>query len=450
MAGEWVQVVSLDRARPVPGRHAVGLRRRRRQAGLRGHAPASAGSCAPPPPTRSSPTTGWRPLAELAVGDPDRRGRPPAVLRPPAAARRRAAAAGPLPRRRRPAGHARSSGATRPCSGAARWTSTAWPCCAGTACSTPTTARVALPPAITRLPRDQLLRFLERLLEANRQVRPGRQPRVLVRGPLRGAGALGAAPAPALRRGHVAARRARPAPGRRAHGARPGRGAGHAPTPSTSTPPPASACRCGPWSPPGGRRSPAGRRRRPAGRAAPRRPAAPTCAGTRSWPSPPRATSRSTTSPCPGSPTSSPPTSWSTTPRSPSASPPTSPSRRRLPVLFFSLEMGHSELTLRILSAEARVDSQKMRTGPPVRAGLVEDRPGHRPARGAAVHRRQPERHGHGDPGQGPAAGAALRPKLGLVVVDYLQLMTGRIDGREPPGRGVARSAAASRSWPAS
>ena len=34
-----------------------------------------------------------------------------------------------------------------------------------------------------------------------------------------------------------------------------------------------------------------------------------------------------------------------------------------LPVLFFSLEMGHAELTLRILSAEARVDSQKMRTG---------------------------------------------------------------------------------------
>jgi replicative DNA helicase len=37
---------------------------------------------------------------------------------------------------------------------------------------------IALPPAISRLPRQQLLRFLERLLEANRQVRPGRQNRI--------------------------------------------------------------------------------------------------------------------------------------------------------------------------------------------------------------------------------------------------------------------------------
>ena len=33
------------------------------------------------------------------------------------------------------------------------------------------------------------------------------------------------------------------------------------------------------------------------------------------------------------------------------------------PVLFFSLEMGHLELTQRLLSAEARVDSTKLRTG---------------------------------------------------------------------------------------
>mgnify|MGYP001554720864 CR=1 FL=1 len=33
------------------------------------------------------------------------------------------------------------------------------------------------------------------------------------------------------------------------------------------------------------------------------------------------------------------------------------------PVLFFSLEMGHQELTQRILSSEARVDSTKIRTG---------------------------------------------------------------------------------------
>ncbi len=34
-----------------------------------------------------------------------------------------------------------------------------------------------------------------------------------------------------------------------------------------------------------------------------------------------------------------------------------------LPVLFFSLEMGHKELAQRILASEARVDSQKLRTG---------------------------------------------------------------------------------------
>ena len=50
-----------------------------------------------------------------------------------------------------------------------------------------------------------------------------------------------------------------------------------------------------------------------------------------------------------------------------------------------------------------------------------------------AAHRRQPERDGHGHPGQGPADESA--DGLGLVVVDYLQLMTGRHVGREPPGR---------------
>ena len=35
----------------------------------------------------------------------------------------------------------------------------------------------------------------------------------------------------------------------------------------------------------------------------------------------------------------------------------------QLPVLFFSLEMGHKELAQRILASEARVDSQKLRTG---------------------------------------------------------------------------------------
>ena len=63
-------------------------------------------------------------------------------------------------------------------SGAGPWTSTASPCCAATACSTPTTARWRSRPPSPACPAEQLLRFLERLLEANRHVRPGRQTRV--------------------------------------------------------------------------------------------------------------------------------------------------------------------------------------------------------------------------------------------------------------------------------
>ena len=76
-----------------------------------------------------------------------------------------------------------------------------------------------------------------------------------------------------------------------------------------------------------------------------------------------RAWSRSTTSPSPASTTSSPPTCSCTTPRSASAWPRTSPCASSKPVLFFSLEMGHHELTQRVLAAEARVDSKKLRTG---------------------------------------------------------------------------------------
>jgi replicative DNA helicase len=96
-----------------------------------------------------------------------------------------------------------------------------------------------------------------------------------------------------------------------------------------------------------------------------------------------------------------------------------------LPVLFFSLEMGHSELTLRVLSAEARVDSQKMRTGRlseqdwskigraigRLEAPLfIDDNPNVTVMEIRAKARRLAQRYG----------------QLGLIVVDYLQLMTGR------------------------
>jgi replicative DNA helicase len=88
--------------------------------------------------------------------------------------------------------------------------------------------------------------------------------------------------------------------------------------------------------------------------------------------------------------------------------------------------MGHAELTLRILSAEARVDSQKMRTGRlseqdwsrigraigRLEAPLfIDDNPNVTVMEIRAKSRRLAQRYG----------------QLGLVVVDYLQLMTGRI-----------------------
>jgi len=96
------------------------------------------------------------------------------------------------------------------------------------------------------------------------------------------------------------------------------------------------------------------------------------------------------------------------------------------PVLFFSLEMGHRELTQRILSAEARVDSSKLRTGDLAEADwrkivnalgtlepaplYIDDNPNVTVMEIRAKARRLKSRIG----------------ELGLIVIDYLQLMTGR------------------------
>lgn len=101
--------------------------------------------------------------------------------------------------------------------------------------------------------------------------------------------------------------------------------------------------------------------------------------------------------------------------------------RERLPVLFFSLEMGHMEITQRLIAAEARVDSSKMRTGQLTdsdwskitkaigRLGegtmWIDDNPAVNVMEIRAKARRLQDR---------------LGTKLGLVVVDYLQLMQGR------------------------
>jgi replicative DNA helicase len=96
------------------------------------------------------------------------------------------------------------------------------------------------------------------------------------------------------------------------------------------------------------------------------------------------------------------------------------------PVLFFSLEMGHLELTQRMLCSDARVDSQRMRSGnlaeddwPKITRAVgklgeapiwIDDNPNLTVMEIRAKARRLKSRLGD----------------LGLIVVDYLQLMSGR------------------------
>jgi replicative DNA helicase len=96
------------------------------------------------------------------------------------------------------------------------------------------------------------------------------------------------------------------------------------------------------------------------------------------------------------------------------------------PVLLFSLEMSHLELTQRLLCSEARVDSKRIRTGNLAEADWskishavgrlgdapiwIDDNPNTTVMEIRAKARRLKAKVGD----------------LGLVVVDYLQLMTGR------------------------
>jgi replicative DNA helicase len=99
--------------------------------------------------------------------------------------------------------------------------------------------------------------------------------------------------------------------------------------------------------------------------------------------------------------------------------------RLQKPVLLFSLEMSHLELTQRLLSAEAKVDANRMRTGKLHEADwskignaisrmseapiFIDDNPNLTVMDIRARARRLKSREG-----------------LSLVVIDYLQLMTGR------------------------
>ena len=95
--------------------------------------------------------------------------------------------------------------------------------------------------------------------------------------------------------------------------------------------------------------------------------------------------------------------------------------RQKIPVAVFSLEMSATQLTNRLLCSEAG-DMSRARTG-----RLTPDDwrqlAGHgRALPGPAVHRRLSGHHGHGDAQQMPPQ--KMDTGLGMVVIDYLQLMS--------------------------
>ncbi|MCX6540040.1 MAG: replicative DNA helicase [Actinobacteria bacterium] len=95
----------------------------------------------------------------------------------------------------------------------------------------------------------------------------------------------------------------------------------------------------------------------------------------------------------------------------------------KVPVLVFSLEMGHTELTQRILSSEARVDSTKLRNGKLTEADWTK--------LGRAVGRLEVPLYLDDNPRvtvmeiRAKARRLKARDGLGLIVIDYLQLMSG-------------------------
>ena len=117
------------------------------------------------------------------------------------------------------------------------------------------------------------------------------------------------------------------------------------------------------------------------------------------------------------------------------------------PVALFSLEMSETELAQRFVASQARMPGDKLRKGqvarndwPKVREGL----------RGARARRRcgstTPPTSTSSSCGRRRAActrrRSASRGGLGLIIVDYLQLMRAGPVGRQPRRAGRARSAA--------
>ena len=106
-----------------------------------------------------------------------------------------------------------------------------------------------------------------------------------------------------------------------------------------------------------------------------------------------------------------------------------------LPAIFFSLEMGRSEIAMRLLAAEASIAHAQPAQGQHGAARLDQDRQRPRPdRRRPALHRRQPEHDPGRDPRQVPPAQPAGRAEDGrhrLPAADDL-----RQEGRVAPAGG--------------
>ena len=99
------------------------------------------------------------------------------------------------------------------------------------------------------------------------------------------------------------------------------------------------------------------------------------------------------------------------------------------PVALFSLEMAEAELAQRFVASQARIKGEELRKG-----RVAEQRwpkildASQRLARGAAVGGRLQRRRAARDPGQGARLHSQCEGGLGLIIIDYLQLM--RTDSR--------------------
>ena len=123
-----------------------------------------------------------------------------------------------------------------------------------------------------------------------------------------------------------------------------------------------------------------------------------------------------------------------------------------LPVAVFSMEMGATQLAMRMIGSVGRLDQHALRTGQLSDEEM--DKFGMAVSRlvgGAVVYRRNPGLSGLELRSRARRLARKMGGQLGLIVIDYLQLMSGSSDRRDQNrASGWARFPARSRRWPKS